>query len=469
MKGGPDTELSEDARALARALLDAGHDAVVVGGAVRDSLMGRGVTDVDLVTDATPDQIRSLTHGVDWARSTYAVGERFGTLGVVLSDGGVVEVSRYREPALIGTTTAERFAADAELRDFTVDAMGFDLSTGELLDPLDGRIDIHDMLLRAPEDPAARFAEDPLRVLRAARLVAELGFDVEAATFEAVAGAALGLEDVAVERIRDELTKLLVSSHPGRGLDQASRSGALAVVLPEVAALDGVEQPTFHDLDALAHTIQTVQNVAPTPVLRWAALLHDVGKGPTRSVEADGRIRFFGHSKVGAVLAEAICRRLRLSKADTAAIVHLVQEHMRLGELDVDNDRAVDRAVRKLDARQRGADTGQPLVSAEQVLELTMADFEATAHRDEAEPVRRRLAEAIAASRQRGTETAVTSPLSGDELMKALNINEGEGVGLAKKAIEAAILNGTLNVDDRARALDVARNALLRRPRGESS
>ncbi len=335
-------------------------------------------------------------------------------------------------------------------------------------DPLDGRIDIHDRLLRAPGDPAARFREDPLRVLRAARLAAELGFDVDAATFEALSPAASGLEAVAVERIRDELTKLLVSEHPARGLDLALRSGALTVVLPEVAALDGVEQPSFHDLDALAHTIQTVSNVAPTPVLRWAALFHDVGKGPTRSVEAGGRIRFFGHAKAGAALAEAACRRLRLSKADTAAIVHLVQEHMRLGELDIDNERAVDRAVRKLDSRQRDADTGRPAVSAEQVLELTMADFEATAHREEAEPVRRSLAEAIAASRQRGTETPVTSPLSGEEIMNLLNIDEGEGVGLAKNAIEAALLDGTLAAQDRAGALDVARKAVSRL-RGESS
>jgi hypothetical protein len=141
---------------------------------------------------------------------------------------------------------------------------------------------------------------------------------------------------------------------------------------------------------------------------------------------------------------------------------------MRLGELDADNPKAVDRAVRKLDARQRGAEDENPLVTAEQVLELAMADFEATAHRDEAEPVRHRLAEAIAASRQRGTETPVTSPVSGEEIMETLNLSEGEGVGLAKKAIEAAILNGTLNVDDRAGALDVARKAISQRLRGES-
>ncbi len=324
-------------------------------------------------------------------------------------------------------------------------------------------------MLRAPGKPLKRFAEDPLRIMRAARLAAELDFEVERDTRAAMADSAAYLDNVAVERIRDELTKLLVSPHPDIGLELLLHSGALDVVLPEIAALDGVEQPTFHDLDAFAHTVQTVSNIEPTPVLRWAALLHDAGKGPTRTVEADGRIRFFGHAKAGALIAESVCRRMRLSKADTAAIVHLVQEHMRLGELDPDNPKAVDRAVRKLDARQRGAEDEHPLVSAEQVLELTMADFEATAHRDEAEPVRQRLAEAIAASRQRGTETPVTSPVSGEEIMETLNISEGEGVGLAKKAIEAAILNGTLNVDDRAGALDVARNALSQRLRGEST
>jgi len=372
-----------------------------------------------------------------------------------------MRVSRYREPALEHDTTQTRFATDAEHRDFTVDAIGIDLARGELLDPLNGRAYLERRLLRAPGRPLERFAEDPLRVMRAARLAAELDFEVERDTLAAMADSAVYLDDVAVERIRDELTKLLVSPHPEIGLGLLLECGALEVVLPEVAALDGVEQPTFHDLDAFAHTVQTVSNIGPSPVLRWAALLHDAGKGPTRTVEADGRIRFFGHAKAGALIAESVCRRMRLSNADTGAIVHLVREHMRLGELDPDNPKAVDRAVRKLDVRPRGAEDEQPLVTAEQVLELTIADFEATAHRDESPPVRQRLAEAIATSRQRGTETAVVSPVSGEEIMQSLNISEGEGVGLAKKAIEAAILDGTLAADDRAGALEIARKAAL--------
>jgi len=460
MEGGLDIKLAADARALADALLAHGHDAVLVGGAVRDTLMLRHVADIDLVTDATPDDVRDLVRGAEWARSVYAVGERFGTLGVVLADGQVIEVSRYRDSALGLQTTAERFAADAARRDFTINAMGVDLATGTLLDPTGGRDDLAERRLQPPGDASARFAEDPLRVLRAARFASELGFDVELAIVNAAKGVAPELSSVAVERVRDELTRLLVANHPRWGLEVAHRCGALEAVLPEVAALDGVDQPTFHDLDVLAHTLQTVENIEPTPRLRWAALLHDVGKGPTRSVEADGRIRFFGHAKAGANIADSICRRLRLSKADTAAIVHLVGEHMRLGELDPANERAVDRAVRKLDLWERGAPSESPVVSAEEVLELTVADFEATAHRSEGGRVRRALTDAVTASRERATKLEPTSPLSGTELMESLNIKQGEEVGAAKKAIEAAILEGELAADDRSGALQIARKAV---------
>ncbi|MBW6469568.1 MAG: CCA tRNA nucleotidyltransferase, partial [Coriobacteriia bacterium] len=274
----------EPVLAIGRALHERGRDAVLVGGAVRDALLGVASADWDLVTDAPAGEVRAVAGHTPGVRSLYDVGKRFGTLGIALEGGGTLEVSPYRAEALQAATLDERFAADAALRDFTINAIGVDLATGALLDPVGGRADLAGRVLQAPGDPHERLAEDPLRVIRAARFVAELGFELEAATRDALPGAAPALDRVAVERVREELTRLLVAPFAPRGLEVLHESGALAVVLPEVAALDGVTQPTFHDLDVLAHTIQAVGLAPATPVLRWATLLHDVGKPPTRTV-----------------------------------------------------------------------------------------------------------------------------------------------------------------------------------------
>ncbi len=468
MEDTVDTSVSRDAAALLDALTVADFGVALVGGAVRDVLMGRAVHDLDVVTDAAPGDVRAMCEGAPWCRNVYAIGERYGTVGVVLADGVTVEVSRLRGESACGvaqspsTTFAERFAADAAHRDFTVNAMAAEWPGLVLLDPTGGQADLAARLLRAPGDPAERFAEDPLRVLRAARFVAELDFDVSPATAAAMSEAACAVCRVAAERVRDELTALLVAPHAPRGLGLLLETGALAVVLPEVAALDGVTQPTFHDLDVLAHTMQTVGCAPQVRVMRWAALLHDLGKARARTIEADGRIRFFRHAQLGAELADEVSRRLRLSNVERIAIVHLVREHMRLGELPLDNPRAVDRAVRKLDLWVPNADPARRIVTAEDALELEIADFAATAHREEAPERQRVLAAAIAASRERGTRRPPTAPLDGRELMHALGLSEGPLVGQAMRAIAEAVADSRLDPGDRDGALKVAREALGR-------
>lgn len=446
-----DIPLTADSRKLLDALAAGGRAVAVVGGAVRDAVMGREVRDIDVAADATPDEVREACEGTTWCRRTFAVGERFGTVGVALADGSVVEVSKFRGGDV---------EADARHRDLTVNALAVLWPSLELVDVCGGRGDIARRVLRAPGDPAERFTEDPLRVLRAARFAAELGFALEPATAAAATDAAPRLTGVAVERVRDELTRTLLAAHADEGLATALRIGALETVLPEVAALDGVSQPTFHDLDVFAHTVQCVASAPATRILRWAALLHDVGKATCRTVGEDGRIRFLGHAQQGALLAAKICDRLRLSKADARAITHLVATHMRLGELETDNPRAVDRAVRRLDLWEPGAAAPERLVSAEDALELTLADFAATAHRSEIDEVRARLAAAVAESRERGTREPVRPLLSGRELITALGIPEGPLVGVAMRAIEDALEDGGLAPGDRRAAIDVARAAL---------
>jgi poly(A) polymerase len=444
---------------IGRQLHERGRDAVLVGGAVRDALLGVASADWDLVTDAPADEVRDIAEGADGIRSLHDVGKRFGTLGIALTDGGTLEVSPYRPDALGADTLAERFAADAAQRDLTVNAIGVDLATSALLDPVGGRGDLASRLLRAPGDPAERFAEDPLRVIRAARFLAELGFELEAATRDALPGAAPALERVAPERVREELTRLLVAPFASRGLEVLHESGALAVVLPEVAALDGVTQPTFHDLDVLAHTLQAVGLAPTTPVLRWATLLHDAGKPATRTVELGGRIRFFGHAQESARIAAEVVARLRFPAAEAAAIVHLVGAHMRFGEIELSNPRSVDRAVRKLDLRLDET-AGEPLVSAEDAVALTLADFGATAHRDQTAELRDALEGAVAASRERGTHRPVVSPVTGADIMRAFGLAEGPAVGVAKDAVSDAIERGGLEPDDVEGAYVVAGAAL---------
>jgi len=445
--------------AIGGTLHERGRDAVLVGGAVRDALLGVASADWDLVTDADAEEVRAVAERTSGVRSLYDVGKRFGTIGVALDGGGTLEISGYRPEALPGATLAARFAADAACRDFTINAIGVDLATGALLDPVGGQVDLARRILRAPGDPAARFAEDPLRVIRAARFVAELGFELEAATRDSLPGAAPALERVAPERVREELTRLLVAPFAPHGLEVLHESGALAVVLPEVAALDGVTQPTFHDLDVLAHTIMAVGLAPAAAVLRWATLLHDVGKAQTRAVQPDGRIRFFGHAQQGSRMAAQIVSRLRFSAADGAAIVHLVGAHMHLGEIELANPKSVDRAVRKLDLRLDET-AEEPLVSAEDVVALTLADFGATAHREQVADLCEALEGAVTASRERGTHRPVVSPITGGDIMRAFGLAEGRAVGAAKRAVEDAIERGDLESDDVEGAYVVAGAAL---------
>lgn len=454
-----DIPLPNEAAALLDALAEAGHGAAVVGGAVRDAWLGRPLHDLDVVTSAGPEDVASAAAEKWWCRRVFPVGERYGTVGVVLSNGGVVEVSRLRDGSAC-PDFAEAYAFDAAHRDFTINALALLWPSHQILDPTGGLADLQGRILRTPGDPVERLSEDPLRVLRAARFAAELDFAVDSATASALATVAPELTRIAVERVRDELTALLVAPRVEAGLRVLRDSGALAIVLPELAALDGLEQPSFHDLDVLSHTFQAVGAIDAQPVLRWAALLHDVGKAPARTIDADGRIRFHRHAHLGAEIAEETCRRLRFSNADRVAIVHLVREHMRWGEVPLENLKAVDKAVRRLDLWADGASPPRRLVSAEDALELELADFAATAHRAQTAERRHVVEAALAQSRERGTRLPPATPLTGREIIRELGLPQGAAVGAALRAVTGAVADGRLAATDREGALEVAREAI---------
>jgi poly(A) polymerase len=317
------------AAAIVARLRDAGFETYLAGGCVRDWLLGRPAADYDIATAALPNQVAARFP------RTVDVGAAFGVIRVVADDGDY-EVATFRTegPYLDGRhPSAVSYAGpreDALRRDFTINGMFYDPTADAVLDFVGGRADLAARLVRAIGDPAVRFEEDRLRMLRAVRLAAELGFTITAETLDAVRRHAGGVRAVSAERVRDELVRMLTGPDPGRALALLRDTGLLAVVLPEVAAEVGVPQPeNFHpEGDVFEHTRLAVAALRePSAVLAMAALLHDAGKPGTLEYAPD-RIRFSRHDERGAEIAEAVMERLRFPRRDTDRVVALVARHM---------------------------------------------------------------------------------------------------------------------------------------------
>lgn len=346
---------------IVQALRQRNFQAYLVGGCVRDLLLGREPKDYDVATNATPQQVMTIFP------ETYAVGAQFGVVLVPVpealqardvasnvSTGGsdrldvsgsthahAVEVATFRSD--IGYSDGRhpdevRFAQDPRedvaRRDFTINGMLLDPVSGEVLDFVGGRKDLEEKIVCAIGEPEQRFAEDKLRMLRAVRFAARFEYTIEAGTFAAIRRLAHEIHVVSRERVRDELTRMLTEGHARRAFLLLDESGLLQEVLPEISAMKGVQQPPqFHpEGDVFVHTLLLLDNLPqPCPqALAWGALLHDVGKPPTFRVAPD-RIRFDGHVEVGVKMAEEICRRLRFSGDDSEHVLALVDNHMRFG------------------------------------------------------------------------------------------------------------------------------------------
>ncbi|HUK82280.1 MAG TPA: CCA tRNA nucleotidyltransferase [Verrucomicrobiae bacterium] len=319
------------ATAIVRRLRDAGRVAYFAGGSVRDLVRGVEPHDIDIATSATPGQVQVLFP------KTVPVGAQFGVV-LVLENGHQFEVATFRSdeaysdgrrPDVVRFGSPE---ADALRRDFTINGLFYDPISEEIIDFVGGRADIERRIVRTIGEPRQRFGEDKLRLLRCIRFASNLGFEIEENTFAAVNEMATQITDVSAERIREELTKIFTRARAGRGLELLDTSGLLQEILPEVAAMKGVEQPSeFHpEGDVFAHTKLMLDTLPPNPsvVLTFAVLLHDVGKPPT-FVRATDRIRFNEHDRVGAEMTEKILRRLRFPNEQIEKIVVCVAEHMR--------------------------------------------------------------------------------------------------------------------------------------------
>jgi poly(A) polymerase len=308
----------------------AGHEALFAGGCVRDHLLGRSISDYDIATSAPPDAVQALFE------RTVAVGAAFGVI-IVVEDGAEIEVATFREDVGIADgrhPEAVRFTdarADAARRDFTVNGMFEDPESGAVLDYVGGRKDLRRGVVRAIGDPIERFREDRLRMLRAVRFATVLDFVIDRPTRAAIVAECENIAAVSAERVRDELTKILISGRGGRGLGLLHEVGLLERLLPEVAALVDLAHDTpFHpEGDVFTHTRLLLDNFrGGGEALAWAALLHDIGKAPTVTTTDRGRRAFFGHESVGAEMSVAVLDRLRLPRRTTQQVERLVARHM---------------------------------------------------------------------------------------------------------------------------------------------
>jgi poly(A) polymerase len=347
------SEAKQHAAEIVSTLRKQGHQAYFAGGCVRDLLLGREPADYDVATDATPQQVMQIFP------QTYAVGEQFGVVlvpesngatGVPARQGTTVEVATFRSD--VGSSDGRhpdevRFTKDpredVQRRDFTINGMMLDPATNEVLDFVGGgQDDLKAGIIRAIGDPERRFTEDKLRMLRAVRFAARFDYKIDHATMAAIQKLAPKIHQVSCERVREELTKMLTEGQARRAFELLDSSGLLPEVLPEIAAMKGVEQPPqYHpEGDVFVHTLLLLEKLQPnasgsvsgsiSKTLAWGALLHDVGKPATFRIAPD-RIRFNGHVEVGVKMAAEILRRLRFSNHEADQILALIDNHMRFG------------------------------------------------------------------------------------------------------------------------------------------
>ena len=443
---------------LADAFRVAGDELYLVGGIVRDALLGRAnFADLDFATSARPSRTRELLESVG-ASSVYLVGERFGTIGAIFGeepDRLRVEVTTYRREAYPDEHRFPEVAFDATLvddlarRDFTMNAIAVDAGSAEVFDPWGGEADTAQALVRAVGDPDQRFLEDPLRLLRAARFVSQLGFRLDWQTEQAMTRQSSSLARISRERILAELTLLLLGEYVDHGLDALRRTGLLHVAIPEIEPLVAEAEASIaarlgREKDLWDHTVRVVRQAPPRPAVRWAALLHDAGKPLTRSVDLDGEVHFYGHERVGADLAQSALGRLNADRALRTSVRTLIELHGRPAAYD---PAWTDSAVRRL-----ALDTGD---AWDDLLDLAAADVTSGRENKRMAAVRR-IADLRArfAHLQEQVELArLESPLDGNDLMQIFDRPPGPWIKDVKNYLRELVIDGKLAPEDRSGAL----------------
>ena len=441
----------DEVRPLAEAFDAAGYPLYLVGGIVRDLLLGRELgpdADIDFTTPARPDAIKVIVAPL--ADAVWNQGERFGTIGVKIGTR-IIEITTHRaESYAAGSRKPEvsfgdDINEDLGRRDFTVNAMALRVPDPQLIDPFGGAEDLAANRLRTPLSPEISFTDDPLRMLRAARFIAGYALEPDPELVAAVRANAGRLEIVSAERIRDELDKLLVVTDPSAGLWFVVDTGLADHFLPELPAMRLEQDPIHHHKDVLAHTFAVVANTRPERIVRIAALLHDVGKPKTRSF-GDGGVSFHHHEVVGARMARDRMQALKYRNEDVEAVRQLVYLHLRFHTYGMGwTDSAVRRFVR---------DAGPHL---DNLIELTRCDC-TTRNKRKADRLARRmdeLEERIKALEEEEAVKALRPDLDGRQVMDHLGIGPGQHIGLALNfLLELRLDEGPLGEDEALRRLD---------------
>ncbi|MES4902322.1 MULTISPECIES: CCA tRNA nucleotidyltransferase [unclassified Streptomyces] len=443
---------------LARRFEAAGFGLALVGGSVRDALLGRLGNDLDFTTDARPEDVLKIVR--PWADAVWEVGIAFGTVGCRKEGGNgngssqsfQIEITTYRSEAYDRTSRkpevsyGDSIDEDLVRRDFTVNAMAVALPRKEFIDPHHGLEDLAAKVLRTPGTPEESFSDDPLRMMRAARFAAQLDFDVAPEVIAAMKAMAGRIEIVSAERVRDELNKLILAARPVKGLRLLVDTGLADHVLPELPALRLERDEHHRHKDVYEHTLTVLEQAialekdGPDLVLRLAALLHDIGKPRTRRFEKDGRVSFHHHEVVGAKMTKSRMTKLKYSNELVKDVSHLVELHLRFHGYGTGEwtDSAVRRYVR---------DAG-PLL--ERLHKLTRSDC-TTRNKRKASALSRAydgLEERIARLQQQEQLDAIRPDLDGNEIMKILGIGPGPQVGKAyKHLLELRLEHGPMERD----------------------
>ncbi|MBS44523.1 MAG: CCA tRNA nucleotidyltransferase [Nocardioides sp.] len=439
----------------------AGHELYLVGGPVRDAMLGREQHDLDLTTSARPDETEKILGR--WGDATWDMGRAFGTIGARRGDW-VVEVTTYRSESYDASSRkpevnfGDSLAGDLGRRDFTVNAMAVGVPGRGFEDPYGGIVDLAERRLRTPGTPEESFTDDPLRMMRAARFAAQLGFDVAPEVVAAMTAMADRIEIVSAERVRDELVKLVCARYPRRGLTLLVDTGIADRVLPELPALRLERDEHHRHKDVYEHTLTVLEQSidlehrlgdgGPDFVSRFAALMHDIGKPRTRRFQSDGAVTFHHHDVVGAKMTRKRMKALRFPNDQVDAVSDLVELHLRFhgygsGEW---TDSAVRRYVR---------DAGAEL---ERLHVLTRADC-TTRNKRKAERLRRTYDD-LEVRIERLTEeeelAAIRPDLDGNQIMEILGIGPGREVGQAYQFLLELRLDEGPQTEDAARAALVA-------------
>ena len=445
-------------RELGSRFTQAGYELALVGGPVRDAFLGRKAPDLDFTTSAKPDEIIRVLKG--YADTFWDIGREFGTIGARIGDD-TVEITTYRADKYDPTSRKPEVAFGTDLtedlfrRDFTINSMALRLPDKTFVDPFNGLQDLIDGVIRTPGAPEVSFGDDPLRMMRGARFASQLGFEIEPATFAAMAAMSDRIEIISAERVQTEFVKLMLGVHPRLGLEALVESGLAERVLPELPALKLEVDEHHHHKDVYEHTLRVVDQAITYEadyglegdfVLRFAALLHDIGKPNTRRLEPGGGVTFHQHDLVGARLAKKRLQALRFDNDTIRDVSRLIELHLRFfGYGDQAwSDSAVRRYVR---------DAGDQL---NRLHVLTRSDV-TTRNQRKAERLSHAyddLEQRIAALQEQEELDSIRPDLSGEDIMRILDLKPGREVGEARNFLmELRLDQGQLGAEEAEKRL----------------